>query len=102
MVLEATMVCVDNSEWMRNADFAPTRFEVREGFGDRCITCSSDSMTNDRRCFRLLKNSITCAWRAFLDGSCKLWTLEVDAALGRWPLKAYDLPLCPPLELPID
>jgi hypothetical protein len=23
------MVCVDNSEWMRNGDFTPTRFEVR-------------------------------------------------------------------------
>jgi len=29
MPLEATMVCVDNSEWMRNGDFTPTRFEVR-------------------------------------------------------------------------
>ena len=28
MPLEATMVCVDNSEWMRNGDFTPTRFEV--------------------------------------------------------------------------
>ena len=33
MVLEATMVCVDNSEWMRNGDFTPTRFEVRHTFG---------------------------------------------------------------------
>jgi len=29
MVLEATMVCVDNSEWMRNGDFMPTRFEAQ-------------------------------------------------------------------------
>jgi len=29
MVLEATMVCVDNSEWMRNGDFVPSRFEAQ-------------------------------------------------------------------------
>eukprot|EP01121_Diplochlamys_sp_Union-15-3_P001749 TRINITY_DN11522_c0_g1_i1.p1 TRINITY_DN11522_c0_g1~~TRINITY_DN11522_c0_g1_i1.p1 ORF type:complete len:376 (+),score=106.68 TRINITY_DN11522_c0_g1_i1:97-1224(+) len=27
MVLEATIICVDNSEWMRNGDFTPSRFE---------------------------------------------------------------------------
>jgi len=27
MVLEAVMVCLDNSEWMRNGDYSPTRFE---------------------------------------------------------------------------
>ncbi|KAG2538735.1 hypothetical protein PVAP13_9NG350500 [Panicum virgatum] len=26
MVLEATMICVDNSEWMRNGDYCPSRF----------------------------------------------------------------------------
>ncbi|RXH75002.1 hypothetical protein DVH24_029723 [Malus domestica] len=26
MVLEATMICIDNSEWMRNGDYAPSRF----------------------------------------------------------------------------
>mmetsp|Transcript_37991 Transcript_37991/g.45834 ORF Transcript_37991/g.45834 Transcript_37991/m.45834 type:complete len:410 (+) Transcript_37991:99-1328(+) len=29
MVLESTMVCVDNSEWMRNGDFLPTRFQAQ-------------------------------------------------------------------------
>mmetsp|Transcript_23280 Transcript_23280/g.32158 ORF Transcript_23280/g.32158 Transcript_23280/m.32158 type:complete len:403 (-) Transcript_23280:50-1258(-) len=29
MVLEATMVCVDNSEWMRNGDLNPSRFEAQ-------------------------------------------------------------------------
>ena len=29
MVLEASMVVVDNSEWMRNGDFVPTRFEAQ-------------------------------------------------------------------------
>eukprot|EP01137_Pigoraptor_chileana_P020907 Opistho-2@83891 len=29
MVLEATVICVDNSEWMRNGDYAPTRIEAQ-------------------------------------------------------------------------
>lgn len=29
MPLEATMICVDNSEWTRNADFNPTRLEAQ-------------------------------------------------------------------------
>ncbi|KAF5462958.1 hypothetical protein F2P56_018919 [Juglans regia] len=29
MVLEATMICIDNSEWMRNGDYAPSRFEAQ-------------------------------------------------------------------------
>uniref|UniRef100_A0A2P2P0Q6 26S proteasome non-ATPase regulatory subunit 4 homolog n=1 Tax=Rhizophora mucronata TaxID=61149 RepID=A0A2P2P0Q6_RHIMU len=29
MVLEATMICVDNSEWMRNGDYTPSRFQAQ-------------------------------------------------------------------------
>jgi 26S proteasome regulatory subunit N10 len=29
MSLEATVVCVDNSEWTRNGDFAPTRWHAQ-------------------------------------------------------------------------
>ncbi|KAH7663203.1 Proteasome subunit Rpn10 protein [Dioscorea alata] len=29
MVLEATMICIDNSEWMRNGDYAPNRFQAQ-------------------------------------------------------------------------
>ncbi|GLJ28445.1 hypothetical protein SUGI_0559660 [Cryptomeria japonica] len=29
MVLEATMICIDNSEWMRNGDYNPNRFQAR-------------------------------------------------------------------------
>ncbi|XP_041020877.1 26S proteasome non-ATPase regulatory subunit 4 homolog isoform X3 [Juglans microcarpa x Juglans regia] len=29
MVLEATMICIDNSEWMRNGDYAPSRFKAQ-------------------------------------------------------------------------
>uniref|UniRef100_A0A0D6R5F6 26S proteasome non-ATPase regulatory subunit 4 homolog n=1 Tax=Araucaria cunninghamii TaxID=56994 RepID=A0A0D6R5F6_ARACU len=29
MVLEATMICIDNSEWMRNGDYTPNRFQAQ-------------------------------------------------------------------------
>ncbi|XP_011099866.1 26S proteasome non-ATPase regulatory subunit 4 homolog [Sesamum indicum] len=29
MVLEATMICIDNSEWMRNGDYSPNRFQAQ-------------------------------------------------------------------------
>jgi hypothetical protein len=28
MVLEATVICMDNSEFVRNSDYAPTRLQV--------------------------------------------------------------------------
>ena len=30
MVLEATYLCVDNSDFMRNGDFAPSRMEAQQ------------------------------------------------------------------------
>ncbi|XP_065071437.1 26S proteasome non-ATPase regulatory subunit 4-like [Rhopilema esculentum] len=30
MVLESTVICVDNSEWMRNGDFLPTRIQAQQ------------------------------------------------------------------------
>jgi len=30
MVLEATVICVDNSEFMRNGDVLPTRLQARQ------------------------------------------------------------------------
>ncbi|KAK8582505.1 hypothetical protein V6N13_069282 [Hibiscus sabdariffa] len=29
MVLEVTMICIDNSEWMRNGDYSPSRFQAQ-------------------------------------------------------------------------
>ncbi|CAM0872232.1 unnamed protein product [Alopecurus aequalis] len=29
MVLESTMICIDNSEWMRNGDYSPSRFQAQ-------------------------------------------------------------------------
>jgi len=31
MVLESTVICVDNSEFMRNGDVVPTRLQARGG-----------------------------------------------------------------------
>lgn len=28
-VNQATMICIDNSEWMRNGDYSPTRFQAQ-------------------------------------------------------------------------
>jgi len=33
--LEATVICIDNSEWMRNGDFSPSRFESQQ---DACVS----------------------------------------------------------------
>lgn len=30
MVLEATVICLDNSEWMRNGDYTPSRLEAQQ------------------------------------------------------------------------
>jgi len=30
MVLEATVICLDNSDWMRNGDYTPTRLEAQQ------------------------------------------------------------------------
>lgn len=30
MVLEATFIVIDNSDWMRNSDFAPSRLDAQQ------------------------------------------------------------------------
>ena len=32
MVLESTIICVDNSQFMRNGDFHPTRLQAQQVF----------------------------------------------------------------------
>lgn len=29
VVNQATVICIDNSEWMRNGDYSPTRFQAQ-------------------------------------------------------------------------
>jgi 26S proteasome regulatory subunit N10 len=38
------MICIDNSEWMRNSDFSPTRFEAQE---DACNMISGKKTTQN-------------------------------------------------------
>uniref|UniRef100_A0A0R3RTJ1 26S proteasome non-ATPase regulatory subunit 4 n=1 Tax=Elaeophora elaphi TaxID=1147741 RepID=A0A0R3RTJ1_9BILA len=39
MVQESTMICVDNSEWMRNGDFAPTRLQCQQDAANLVLQC---------------------------------------------------------------
>jgi len=44
MALEATVICIDNSEWMRNGDFSPSRFEAQQ---DACLSiCGAKTRQN--------------------------------------------------------
>ncbi|KAI1305933.1 26S proteasome non-ATPase regulatory subunit 4 [Halotydeus destructor] len=44
MVLESTIVCVDNSEYMRNSDFLPTRIQAQQDAVS--IVCHSKTRSN--------------------------------------------------------
>lgn len=44
MVLESTVVCVDNSEYMRNGDFIPTRLQAQQDAVD--LVCHSRTSSN--------------------------------------------------------
>uniref|UniRef100_A0A8C9Q982 26S proteasome non-ATPase regulatory subunit 4 n=1 Tax=Spermophilus dauricus TaxID=99837 RepID=A0A8C9Q982_SPEDA len=44
MVLESTMVCVENSEYMRNGDFLPTRLQAQQDAVN--IVCPSKTRSN--------------------------------------------------------
>ncbi|VDN57652.1 unnamed protein product [Dracunculus medinensis] len=39
MVQESTMICLDNSEWMRNGDFTPTRLQCQQDAANLVIQC---------------------------------------------------------------
>ncbi|XGW21439.1 hypothetical protein V3C99_004418 [Haemonchus contortus] len=39
MVQESTMICVDNSEWMRNGDFVPTRLQCQQDAANLILQC---------------------------------------------------------------
>jgi 26S proteasome regulatory subunit N10 len=44
MVLESTMVCVDNSDYMRNGDFVPTRLQAQQDAVN--LVCHSKTRSN--------------------------------------------------------
>ncbi|CAD6184145.1 unnamed protein product [Caenorhabditis auriculariae] len=39
MVQESTMICVDNSEWMRNGDYTPTRLQSQQDAVNLIMQC---------------------------------------------------------------
>jgi len=44
MVLEASVICLDNSEWMRNGDYAPSRIEAQQDAVN--IICAAKTQQN--------------------------------------------------------
>jgi 26S proteasome regulatory subunit N10 len=44
MVLEATVVCLDNSEWMRNGDYMPSRLEAQQDAVN--LICAAKTQSN--------------------------------------------------------
>jgi len=53
MVLESTMVVVDNSDWMRNGDFVPTRLQAQQDAVN--LVCHSKTRSNPENNVGLLK-----------------------------------------------
>jgi len=44
MVLESTMICLDNSDWMRNGDYVPSRMEAQQDAAG--ILCNDRTTSN--------------------------------------------------------
>ncbi|XP_028832667.1 26S proteasome non-ATPase regulatory subunit 4-like isoform X1 [Denticeps clupeoides] len=58
MVLESTMVCVDNSEYMRNGDFLPTRLQAQQDAVN--IVCHSRTRSNPENNVGLITLANNC------------------------------------------
>ncbi|KAJ8000323.1 hypothetical protein DPEC_G00203640 [Dallia pectoralis] len=58
MGLESTMVCVDNSEYMRNGDFLPTRLQAQQDAVN--IVCHSKTRANPENNVGLISMSNNC------------------------------------------
>ncbi|KAK8625179.1 hypothetical protein V6N13_090055 [Hibiscus sabdariffa] len=52
MVLEATMICIDNSEWMRNGDYSPSRFQAQTDAVS--LICGAKTQSNPENTFGIL------------------------------------------------
>ncbi|XP_063054675.1 26S proteasome non-ATPase regulatory subunit 4-like isoform X2 [Engraulis encrasicolus] len=58
MVLESTMVCVDNSEYMRNGDFLPTRLQAQQDAVN--IVCHTKTRSNPENNVGLITLANNC------------------------------------------
>ncbi|GAM17224.1 hypothetical protein SAMD00019534_003990, partial [Acytostelium subglobosum LB1] len=52
MTLEATIICVDNSEWMRNCDFQPSRYDAQKDAVN--LICAAKTQSNPESCVAIL------------------------------------------------
>ncbi|GAQ89627.1 26S proteasome non-ATPase regulatory subunit [Klebsormidium nitens] len=52
MVLEATVICLDNSEWMRNGDYSPSRFQAQADAVN--LICGAKTQSNPENTVGLL------------------------------------------------
>ena len=55
MSLEAVMVCLDNSEWTRNGDFAPTRWENQQDAAN--MVCEAKTQQNPETTIGLMSSA---------------------------------------------
>ncbi|KAI3960576.1 hypothetical protein MKX01_003750 [Papaver californicum] len=55
MVLEATMICIDNSEWTRNGDYSPTRFQAQADAVN--LICGAKTQSNPENTVGILTMS---------------------------------------------
>ncbi|KAM8787029.1 26S proteasome non-ATPase regulatory subunit 4 isoform 1-T1 [Rhynchonycteris naso] len=73
MVLESTMVCVDNSEYMRNGDFLPTRLQAQQDAVN--IVCHSKTRSNPENNVGLITLAKYVGQRRRVSGSdCEVLT----------------------------
>eukprot|EP01039_Chlorochromonas_danica_P008730 gene8730-9620_t len=52
MGLESTMICLDNSDWMRNGDYVPTRIDAQQDAA--CMLCNDRMNSNPENTVGLL------------------------------------------------
>jgi len=55
MVLEATVVCLDNSDWMRNGDYIPTRLEAQQDAVN--LICGAKTQSNPENTVAILSGA---------------------------------------------
>lgn len=73
MVLESTIVCVDNSEWMRNGDFLPTRIAAQQDAVS--VICNAKTRSNP-------ENNVALMTSGSLEVLCNL-TTDVGRILSK-------------------
>ena len=58
MSLEATVVCVDNSEWTRNGDYAPNRFQAQADAVN--LLAGAKTQANPENTVSVLRERVFC------------------------------------------